>query len=467
MQLDLGIFPVRKKRLRQMAEVSVTSNNQPSGKKICIDKAPENGNCKPGDLGLTVSGDAALQHARTNLTSQQAVSSSMPALQPKSFGQHGSRPALPSLSQSKFQAGVGYPRTTQDRGSETPANTLAAGADLINSYTDNMNCGVSFQGKRENPDALVSPVSIKRLKQTPLGPDSSIQQQQIGQSLDSLHGTDLHWKNPLLQHQYEARGPHYANTGGQKYAQQVINDPRQAVLRGAQNQDAGTFYPEQQGMGYGVKEERYEMENPDKHELEKNKDNTHILVTESTQLDQQRLQRQQLMRSPFPPHMQWQNPGDMKKEETFQKRKSAQSPRVPAGAMVQSPLSSKSGEISNGSIGAHIGTLATAAALVSQKEKATGVSNAAVGTPSVASSPSDSMQRQHQVAMAAKRRSNSLTKTSAISGVGSPASVGNMSVQLNANSPSIGTTSADQAILERFSKIELLTHRYDKIQIMS
>lgn len=429
-----------------MAEVTVTSNSQASGKKISIDKTPENGNCKPGDSGLTVSGDVALQHIRTNLASQHPVSSSMPALQPKSFGQHVSRPTLPSSSQSKIQAVVGYPRSIQDRVAESPANTLAAGADLINSYTDTMNCSVSFQGKRENPDTQMSPLSsTKRLKQTPLGPDSnSIQQQQVGQSLDSVHGTDVHWKNPLFHPQYETRGVQYTNIGGQKYA-----DPRQATLGGAQNQDAGvSFYLEQQ-------------------ELEKNKDNPHMLVTESTQLDQQRVRQQQVMRPHFTPHMAWQNPNDLRKDE-LQKRKSAQSPRVSTGAVAQSPLSSKSGEIPNGSQGAHIGTVATAAALGPQKEKAIGVTNAAVGTPSVASSPSDSMQRQHQATVAAKRRSNSLPKTPAISGVASPASGSNMSVPLNANSPSIGTTTLpDQAILDRFSKIETLTQRYDKIQIMS
>lgn len=448
-----------------MAEVTVTSNSQASGKKISIDKAPENGNCKPGDSGLTVSGDVALQHIRTNLASQHPVSSSMPALQPKSFGQHVSRPTLPSSSQSKIQAVVGYPRSTQDRVAESPANTLAAGTDLINSYTDTMNCSVSFQGKRENPDTQMSPLSsTKRLKQTPLGPDSSsIQQQQVGQSLDSVHGTDVHWKNPLFHQQYETRGVQYANIGGQKYA-----DPRQATLGGAQNQDAGvSFYLEQQGMRYGVKEERFELENLEKQELEKNKDNPHMLATESTQLDQPRVRQQQFMRPHFTQHMAWQNLNDLRKDE-LQKRKSAQSPRVSTGAVAQSPLSSKSGEIPNGSLGAHIGTVATTAALGPQKEKAIGVTNAAVGTPSVASSPSDSMQRQHQATMAAKRRSNSLPKTPAISGVGSPASVSNMSVPLNANSPSIGTTTlADQAILERFSKIETLTQRYDKIQIMS
>ncbi|KAF9615063.1 hypothetical protein IFM89_021634 [Coptis chinensis] len=62
--------------------------------------------------------------------------------------------------------------------------------------------------------------------------------------------------------------------------------------------------------------------------------------------------------------------------------------------------------------------------------------------------------------MAMKRRSNSVPRTPAMSGVGSPCSVGNMMVPMNASSPSISTQPlADQMILERFSKIETVTQR--------
>ncbi|GLT53110.1 hypothetical protein SLA2020_264040 [Shorea laevis] len=48
-----------------------------------------------------------------------------------------------------------------------------------------------------------------------------------------------------------------------------------------------------------------------------------------------------------------------------------------------------------------------------------------------------------------------------MNGVGSPASVSNMSVPLNANSPSVGTPPlVDQTMLERFSKIEMVTMRH-------
>ncbi|KAF9599608.1 hypothetical protein IFM89_001104 [Coptis chinensis] len=63
--------------------------------------------------------------------------------------------------------------------------------------------------------------------------------------------------------------------------------------------------------------------------------------------------------------------------------------------------------------------------------------------------------------MAMKWRSNSFPRTPAMSGVGSPCSVGNMIVRMNASNPSISAQPlADQIILERFSKIEMVTQRY-------
>jgi hypothetical protein len=62
-----------------------------------------------------------------------------------------------------------------------------------------------------------------------------------------------------------------------------------------------------------------------------------------------------------------------------------------------------------------------------------------------------------------KRKTNSVPKTQpVVSGVGSPASVSNMHAVLNASSPSVGTASmGDQSILEKFTKIETISHRYE------
>jgi hypothetical protein len=168
------------------------------------------------------------------------------------------------------------------------------------------------------------------------------------------------------------------------------------------------------------------------------------------------------MRSNFP-QAGWNNLSqDCRKEEQPQKRTPAQSPRLSTGGLAQSPLSSKSGELSSGSAGPHFGAAAATAALgSSQKEKS--VVTAVGGTPSLTSSANDSLQRQHQVQVAAKRRLNSLPKTLVMSNVGSPASVSNTSIPLNANSPSIGTPPmADQSMLERFAKIEMVTMRYKR-----
>ncbi|KAK9099588.1 hypothetical protein Syun_026633 [Stephania yunnanensis] len=153
----------------------------------------------------------------------------------------------------------------------------------------------------------------------------------------------------------------------------------------------------------------------------------------------------------------------MDREQHLQKRKPVQSPRVSASLGPSPAVSSKSGEFSSGSFGPQFNTVAMSTAFgSSQKEKATTISSAvAGGAPSVASSPGDSIPRQQPATTAAKRRSNSLPKTPSTSGVGSPASVGNMSVPLSASSPPVGSPClADQAILERFSKIEMVTMRH-------
>ncbi|KAL5995155.1 hypothetical protein ACLOJK_025213 [Asimina triloba] len=472
-KLDLGIHSGRRKRLRQAAEVTITSNNQIHGKKVSIDKATEAANCYSGDSGPTLA-DAAMRNFCESANIQH-VASGMPALRAKNIGQESPRPALSFPTQPRF-AGSG--RMIQDRASPYAANIStinannisSSGADLVNSYTENINPSISsIHGKRENQDGQLTPMSgMKRPKQIPMGLDSP-HQQPAGAPLDSLHGTDINWKNSMFhQQQSDVRGIQYATIGGQKYSPQVMNDARQAILQGTPNQDAAvSFYLEQQGMmRYGVKEERTDTE------LQKS--NSLMLVPENNQLDaqQSRLQRQpqqQFMRSPFSSQTQWQNLSqltekDLRKDDMVHKRKSVQSPRVSSGPLVQSPASSKSGEISSGSFGPHFGAVTTTSALASQKEKSAGMSGApAVGTPSVASSPSDSMQRQHQAPAAAKRRSNSVPKTQGIgmTGVGSPVSVSNMNIPLNASSPSVGTPSMpDQATLDRFSKIEMLTQRY-------
>ncbi|GKD54258.1 hypothetical protein Tco_1287645, partial [Tanacetum coccineum] len=73
--------------------------------------------------------------------------------------------------------------------------------------------------------------------------------------------------------------------------------------------------------------------------------------------------------------------------------------------------------------------------------------------PTVGGVGAGSMTSSAQIAAT---RTTSLPKTPAMSGVGSPASVGNMSGPFNATSPYV-EKEADKTMREKFSKIEMLT----------
>ncbi|XAR49868.1 hypothetical protein NMG60_11004036 [Bertholletia excelsa] len=178
---------------------------------------------------------------------------------------------------------------------------------------------------------------------------------------------------------------------------------------------------------------------------------------------QQRLPQHAMMRSSFS-QTPWNNLGqavdnNSRREDQFPKRKSAQSPRLSAGGLPQSPLSSKSGEFSSGSVGPQFGSVVTSALGSSQKDKTALSSIPAVGGTSLNLSANDPV-RQQQAQLAAKRRSNSLPKTPAMSGVGSPASVNNISIPPNASSPVGSHPVADPTVLDRLSKIEMLAGRH-------
>ncbi|XP_039070098.1 protein PHYTOCHROME-DEPENDENT LATE-FLOWERING-like isoform X2 [Hibiscus syriacus] len=449
-KLDLASCSLRRKRLRQTPEVTVTSTSKIHGNKVYIDRVTESSNGRLGEAGI-VSGSLMLQ--QENLISQSIGPSNMLGLRPKSFVQDSSIPALPMASQSpRYQMGLANARSMQDHGSSSFVSASAAslvGQDVTMSYTDNINSGGSLLGKRENLDGPMSPLSglSKRTRLNAIGADG-MQQQQVGPHMDGLHGQDMSWKNILLPQQTIARGIQYANTGMQKHPQQVFE--------GVLNQEAGAmpFAAGHQALRYGAKEEPFDSTDKlDGSELNRETDANH-LDPQQTRLQQRSLHG---FARPGFPQTTWNNINqhfekDARKEE-FQKRKLVQSPRLSSGALPQSPLSSKSGEFLSGPVGPHFGA--------SLKEKAVNSVPAVGGTPSLTSSANDSMQRQHQAQSAAKRRSNSLSKTPVINAVGSPASVSNMSVPLNASSPSVGTPPlGDQTMLERFSKIEIVTMRY-------
>ncbi|KAI7733316.1 hypothetical protein M8C21_000231, partial [Ambrosia artemisiifolia] len=318
-------------------------------------------------------------------------------------------PASPSLSyQSKYQISPGNPRLIQDHG-------LAPVQDMMNSYTDSMNSNL---GKRDNQDGQLSPMTglTKRGRSNSTGLDGSQQQQM--DVFDSLMQQQ--------QHQSIGRGIQLPNnTGIQKYP-----------FEGSLNQDPFTMG--QPGTRYNLKQEPVDSElNRNMHMADSGVD---------PRLQQQQRLAQQFTRSNFPP-TPWNNPDSSRKEDQFQRRKSAQSPRVSSGALPQSPLSSKSGEFSSGSHGGQYG--AAAALGSSQRDKSAVTSVLAAGG-------AGSLTNNAQMAV---RRPNSLPQTPAISGVGSPAGVGNIGGPFNATSPLVGKD-FDKIMRDKFSKIELLTVRY-------
>ncbi|KAJ6327386.1 hypothetical protein OIU78_014300 [Salix suchowensis] len=461
-KLNLDLKSFRRNRLRHIAEVTVTSKNRIHGTNACINLVPESSNSRLGDSGIN-SGNVMPQYVQENQTTQNLGPSSMLDLSARSFAPNGNVPGWPLVSQQqRYQMGIS-PRSMQDQGSGSPANISGAapfGKDKMVAHST-MN-SAALLGKRENQDAQMSPLSSfsKRPRLTPTGPDG-IQQQQRGPHMDGLHESEMNRNNSLLQKQIMSRGIQYANAGIQKYPHQMLD----GVLH--QNAAAATFSAGHSGMRLGLKEEQFESEKLDGSVLSQGKNDMQMMEIETGHLETQQpwLQRrlsQPVMRSNFP-QAGWNNPSqDCMKEEQPQKRKPAQSPRLSTGGLAQSPLSSKSGELSSGSAGPHFGAAAATASLgSSQKEKS--VVAPVGGTPSLTSSANDSLQRKHQGQGAAKRRLNSLPKTPVMSNVGSPASVSNISIPLSANSPSIGTPTppmADQSMLERFTKIEMVTKRH-------
>lgn len=301
-----------------------------------------------------------------------------------------------------------------------PGVSSSTGQEMAIAYAENMNS--TALGKMESQEGQLSPYSTvtKRARL------DGVQQQQIGAYMDSLQGPDVQWRNQLMQQQPNARGIQYANPGIQKYAQ--------LVGEGVANQD---------GM--------IKLEKADANLVKSDMQNS-------------------FMRPAFQ-QANWANltqqvEKDPRKEDQFQKRKSIQSPRISSGAVAQSPLSAKSGDVSCGSMGTGYGAVPSAAPLVGQMQREKSAVTSIPGvdrTTSLTSSANDSMQPQHQAQLTAKRRSNSLSKTPAMtmSGVGSPASVNNVGGQLNACSPSISTPQlADQIMIERFAKIEVVAMRH-------
>ncbi|KAL6496917.1 hypothetical protein OROGR_028846 [Orobanche gracilis] len=420
-KLNLELRSMRRKRLRQIPEVSVTSNNL-HGKKVCLERVSDSS--RPGD-----SGSLGQQPTYENLNSQNR--NTMLPLRNNSFVSDGS---LLASHPSKHQIGVASPRMMKDQRLASPR-----GQDMMIPVAGN-NASL-VHGKRENQDEQSSPIANKKAR---LEMDNL---QHLGPQIDSLHGNELQWRNTLMHQQSIGKGIQYAPNN--KFSQQVFE--------GGVNPEGSPmpFTIGQQGIRYNLKDEPVETDRLDKHDPRMT-----MGESELANIDPRLQQRMpaQFMRLGCP-QSPWNNLGQTldnnnnnpRKEDSYQKRKLVvQSPHVSAGGgLPQSPLSSKSGEFSSGSH--HQFGAVVSSGHVPQKEKSGVTSVHSVGA-------NDSMQRQHQAG--AKRRSNSVPKTPAITGVGSPVSVSNMSVPISGSSPPVGSqTLVDQTMLERFSKIGMVSMR--------
>ncbi|KAK4754054.1 hypothetical protein SAY87_002158 [Trapa incisa] len=456
-KLKVALSSACKKR-RHLPEITVTSSNRMHCKKLCIDRNQES-----SDLGMVPS-SAMQQNVPESIPAQNVGLTSTMNASPRGLITDSSFSGLPLIAhQRRYQMMVGNSRGVMDWGAPAPPSAQ----DI--SYSDSNQTSPSLHGKRENQEGAMSPLASSNThKRT--RPASGIhdanQQQQLGQKIDTLHGSDMNWKNSLLQQQVLARGLQHPNASLQKYPSQQYHD---GMLKNEPG--VGTMPSGFQGIRHGSMEEHIDAQKlvgAESFQVNKNEmssmeiDNKDCLdPQQQNQLLQQRVHQNPLMRSGFC-QAQWSNmnqhlENNLKREEQLQKRKTVQSPRVSAGALAQSPMSSKSGEFSSGSLGPAFGAVASNQMTgISNKDRSVVTSVPSVGgAGSITSGGNDSTQRQN-IAQAGcgKRRSNSLSKTSAITGVGSPISGSN-------NIPSISMPSmTDQSVLERFSKIEMVTMRY-------
>ncbi|XP_024972953.1 uncharacterized protein LOC112511526 isoform X2 [Cynara cardunculus var. scolymus] len=456
LKLNLNIPELRRKRLRQMSGTAPASDNQIQGK-ASLDRVPENSNFRLEDSRPMIH-----QPDFVDLATQDVGQSNMIVTRPKNQPD-SSIPASSVSHQSKYQTGVVNPRHMQDHvpGTVCTAPGPSSAQDMVSSYTDGLSSIISsVHGKWGNQDGQLSSVANinKRARSNPMSVDGN--QQQIASHMDSINAPDSRRKNTLRQQQSSGGGIQYPNVGMQKHPQQMFD--------GNYNQGTGAmpFTIGEQGIRYNLNKELVGNERMEKSDPNQTKNEMHMINVEMNHVNPQhsRLQQrlpQQFTRSNFP-QTPWNNMGqplenNTRKEEHLQRRTVAQSPRISAGGLPQSPLSPKSGEFSSGSMGMQFGAVAIAAVGSSQKEKSVVPLVSAVGTRSVTSSSNDAMQRHHQVQMAANCRSKSLPMTHVISGVGSPSSVGNVSGPFTASSP-VGEE-VDRSILDRFSKVEMLTMR--------
>lgn len=266
--IKLNVDVGRKRRVLPNSEVTVTSNNQTHGKKICIDGAPEIAKYA-GDLG-------AMQRIHESVTSQQ-LSGSIAISRPNNSVHEAARTSLAVAGHTKFQPGVNHAGVMQDHGL-SPSNYVGVTGgipppqSMVASYTDTANANFSLHGRREAQDSQsTSMTGLKRPRQTVAG-------------LDGFIGQEMQWKNQTAHPQIDAKGFQYSNAGVPRFSHM--------------NQEAvASMYFNQQAMRYAPKEEQIESD-----KFEKQIDT----ATADISLDQQQLRaqhqvQQSSMRSNIPP----------------------------------------------------------------------------------------------------------------------------------------------------------------------
>ncbi|KAJ8490894.1 hypothetical protein OPV22_012615 [Ensete ventricosum] len=421
MEVEARILKVLQPRLcldptpmldRLCKDPSATKLNLSFGRKRKLQQIAE------GVVGTSVC-TASLQQVYENISVQHG-SSGIPSFRHNNVGHEATRQTLPLHSEFKLQPAINSSAIAEDRASGLPRNfsgdnaKMSLAQNMISTYADTVGSNSAISLKRENPDAQLTPVAaMKKPKQTPVRLDDIQQQQQTGPPLVGLTGTDMKWKNQLPHSQPDIKGIQHSSTwGGQRYTLPVMNN--------VPNNEPGAPFFNQQGLRYGANEEH-----SDRQETERPKDAPPTLDSDNSVLDLQQLRAQHLrqhssMRNHPPTAVEWQNgrpiTEDIVKDDVHQRRISVPSPLVPSGPMVQSPVSSKLGDISCGSLAGQFSGVRTVSALGVQKGKLTAITNA---------------------------------------------SVSSMNAPLAANSPS--TTAApmgDQVILERFAKIGVVTQRH-------
>jgi len=285
-KLNLGIG--KKRRLRQNPEVVVTSSNMSHGKKVCIDRLPDN--TKADEMGIT--GGNAAHQVVDNITVQN-ISGGSQQLRPNNCSQDAARMLM---SQSGIQQTVSYSAVGSDRVAGSPANFSGINSSISSpqsmmGYNDSVTASGLLSVKREMQDAPLQ--DPKRIK--PSGGIDDAQQQHIRPQ--TLGGQEMQWKNPQLHPQLDFKGMQYASSlSGQRYPPSVMNNM----------QDSGSsFYFNQQGLRPGAKQEQ--MDGTDR-----SKDALQSMAPENSVLDQQQPQAQHLSQQSTPrnnlPNMaQWQN----------------------------------------------------------------------------------------------------------------------------------------------------------------